>query len=511
MFIITPIVIAVLVSTAVNILVTVVSWKRRKTRYGLYFALGMTGVTFWTLMSAFDYAVTSLNWKIIFATLEGWGYMSAHPFYAMFAMSFAGYDWILEKKWVKAFFIFVPVTNILWVTTNSLHGLVWREYIQKADNVVVFVHGPAYWWIYILSNLLTLIIIISLAITSIKGSAFSRKQGRLLLASILVAEGTNIAYNLSFGMEGVDWTSVAFSATGALFLWALYGQKFLDIVPIAREKLIDSLKDGMIVLDTQGRIVDMNSSAAQMIGNSSDKLLGREIESLLHFPPSILDQPLEKEIRFELEVGSTNQRYFDVLISPLLDGKVIVIGRLIIFRDSTEHKYIQDELRRLARTDPLTKLYNRRYFFEVAEKEFAKSVRHQRNLSVILLDIDFFKKINDTYGHVIGDQALTQIGSILRQTARETDVAARYGGEEFILLLPETNSNAAKITAERMRKLMEGFPIENNEDIIRITASFGVAGNDNTSVKTIDDLISKADQALYEAKRTGRNRVIYSH
>ena len=88
MFTFTPIVFAVVVSTAINIFVTVVSWRRKKARYGLYFALGMTGITFWTLMSALDYAATPLNLKILFATLEGWGYMSAHPFFAMFAMSF---------------------------------------------------------------------------------------------------------------------------------------------------------------------------------------------------------------------------------------------------------------------------------------------------------------------------------------------------------------------------------------------------------------------------------------
>lgn len=459
-------------------------------------------------MSSLDYAATSLNLKILFATLEGWGYMSAHPFFAMFAMSFAGYDWILEKKWAKAFFIFVPVTNTLWVTTNSLHGLVWRGFIQKADNVVVFVHGPAYEWIFVSSHLLTVIIIISLAIASFKGSVFSRRQGQILLASILFAEGTNIAYNLSFGVEGVDWTSVAFSVIGALFLWALYGQKFLDIVPIAREKLIDSLRDGMIVLDSQGRIVDMNPSAAKMMGHPSNKLLGRRIETLLHFPPSILDQPPDKEVRFELEVGGTSQRYFDVLISPLLNDNANVVGRLIIFRDNTEHKIIQDELQRLARTDALTGLFNRGYFFELTEKELAKSIRYNRPLSLILFDLDLFKEVNDKYGHRAGDQALISIGNLLRREQRESDIAARYGGEEFVLLLSETDINGAATTAERLRKLIEFMPVHNDEDTFQISGSFGVAGKELTSAKTIDELISQADQALYEAKRDGRNRVV---
>ena len=166
----------------------------------------------------------------------------------------------------------------------------------------------------------------------------------------------------------------------------------------------------------------------------------------------------------------------------------------------------------LARTDSLTGLFNRRYFFEVAEREFAKSVRYNRSLSVILFDIDLFKEVNDTYGHLAGDQVLARVGSVLRNKDRETDVAARYGGEELVLLLPETDSQGANATAERLRKLMEDSPVHVGGDMIRFTASFGIAAKDDDTVTdTVDHLISQADKALYQAKRAGRNRVVGYH
>ena len=179
-------------------------------------------------------------------------------------------------------------------------------------------------------------------------------------------------------------------------------------------------------------------------------------------------------------------------------------------QEVAERRRAQEELQRLASTDPLTGLFNRRYFFEIADREFAKSVRYHRPLSVIILDLDLFKETNDTYGHVVGDQALVHIGNLLRIKERETDTVARYGGEEFVMLLPETNRSNARMVAERLRKLVQDSPIQIGDYMIRLTASFGVTGKyEYQKAETFDHLISQADRALYEAKRVGRNQVVF--
>ena len=186
-----------------------------------------------------------------------------------------------------------------------------------------------------------------------------------------------------------------------------------------------------------------------------------------------------------------------------------MINFIAVKADITERKHAQNELQRLARTDPLTGLFNRRRFFEIAEKEFAESIRYDRPLSVIILDLDLFKEINDTYGHLVGDQALIHIGKLLLKASRTPDTAARYGGEEFVVLLPETEGANAKIFAERLRKLVEDSPIQSGNNTIHFTVSIGVAGKKTTAeVETLDQLISQADQALYKAKGKGRNQVI---
>jgi len=167
------------------------------------------------------------------------------------------------------------------------------------------------------------------------------------------------------------------------------------------------------------------------------------------------------------------------------------------------------ELERLANTDYLTNLYNRRRFFQAAEDEFAGAIRSRNPISITLMDLDFFKRINDTYGHMIGDQILIHIAKIIRMHCRVSDVAARYGGEEFIILHPSIDRQNAFQVAERIRKGVEAKPYKFEEDEINVTISAGVVDTQiRSDVKRIDDILGLADKALYHAKDAGRNQVV---
>jgi diguanylate cyclase (GGDEF)-like protein len=175
-----------------------------------------------------------------------------------------------------------------------------------------------------------------------------------------------------------------------------------------------------------------------------------------------------------------------------------------------ERKNAEDELKRLASIDFLTGLFNRRHFFEIARNEFDRSVRYGTPISVLIFDIDYFKSVNDCYGHLVGDQALAHIGKLIRETTRSpADIPARYGGEEFVILMPETNCENAAVFAERLRKLVEQSPIPHEDHPFFLTLSIGVSGKSNNShAGSFDQLISQADQSLYKAKSTGRNKVV---
>lgn len=166
------------------------------------------------------------------------------------------------------------------------------------------------------------------------------------------------------------------------------------------------------------------------------------------------------------------------------------------------------ELEELSTTDFLTGAFNRRYFTEISTTELKRHQRHNKNTSVMILDIDHFKEVNDTYGHSVGDRALRHLVQICRDNLREEDIFARYGGEEFCILLPETDASTAREAAERLRQSIENTPMELDEQHLHLTVSIGLSGIEARENPAIDYWLKRADQALYRAKEAGRNQVI---
>jgi len=161
----------------------------------------------------------------------------------------------------------------------------------------------------------------------------------------------------------------------------------------------------------------------------------------------------------------------------------------------------------LSITDGLTKLYNHRYLQDELLRAFEESHRYERPLSLAIIDLDFFKKINDTYGHAVGDEVLKDVSKIFRESVRSSDLVARYGGEEFAVMMPETQLDDAIVFAEKIRALIEETPMHTQAGSLHATVSIGVAAMPQSHIRSAKELVVHADKALYRAKRNGRNQV----
>jgi diguanylate cyclase (GGDEF)-like protein len=195
-----------------------------------------------------------------------------------------------------------------------------------------------------------------------------------------------------------------------------------------------------------------------------------------------------------------NKRTVEIHGYPIIDNNGNMSQVIEYNLDITERKQMERKLKQLAEIDSLTGIYNRRIFFNFLKGELNRSLRYDRKLSLIMFDIDFFKEINDTYGHDIGDDVLRKIVKTVKKHIRKTDILARYGGEEFMIISPETNVRDAKLLAEKIRSAIEKIKFSN----FKVTISLGASASKKKD--NVSSFIKRADKALYRAKENGRNR-----
>ncbi|MFO7583932.1 MAG: diguanylate cyclase [Anaerolineales bacterium] len=412
------------------------------------------------------------------------------------------------ENWIKPSVITILCVEPLLVTlalwSDPWHNLFFGS--QREMNAGMILNGGAVFWGNVVYSYTLILMAFLLFLRGFFNSTgLYRKQSGMILLGLGFTWLNSIIFILGKNpLPGADNTPFSFTLTGLFFAHALFRYRLLDVVPIARSMLVDSMSDGIVVLDSRNRIVDMNPVAQGLL---SQVQIGDPLEKIEETLPEIIRQFYAKD-GVSAEVMLENPtRYLDFRISPVVDSRQQALGRLIVWRDITQLKLLQLELNELATRDMLTHAYNRRHFEELAEAEWARSVRFTHSMALVLLDIDHFKDVNDTQGHQTGDLVLAEFAKLCEQAKRDEDIFARWGGEEFIFLLPEADGKQAFLFAKRLGQLISETPIKGNNTLVNITCSLGVTSS-NTAHDSLEAMFQRADQALYKAKSAGRNRAI---
>jgi len=276
----------------------------------------------------------------------------------------------------------------------------------------------------------------------------------------------------------------------------------IEIISIATVTAMNHIREGFVLVDIDNNYLTSNHVMSSVIPGVTKLARGESIFLAKGWPEEL--NSIEHG-SVEFSITEETAKYFRANINPVFINDKIFIGRIFLFTDITENVNYLSELEKAAYVDALTGLYNRKHFFELAESDIKKALRMEQVIYVAMLDIDSFKNINDSHGHTAGDMVLKTAADTIKQTIRSYDLVGRYGGEVFILLITVMDEDEIQKMAERIRYNMENAATDYEGEEIKITCSIGLARyfkSDN-----LKNAIQKADDALSNAKRAGRNQV----
>jgi diguanylate cyclase (GGDEF)-like protein len=501
-FVFDPHIILLAVAFAVSSFIVYRVWHYRGRPIVMALIFFMSAVAWWSACVAVEHVSVPLSYKQFWVNMSYFGIVGLPASWLAFTLMYTE-----NEKWLnRRLFILlgiIPLASIVIVWTNPLHHLYWKElYLDNTffppDDVAV--HGPWVWVIAVYSYALLAASLLLLIGYYRKVRGHYRAQIRVLVAAMFIPWIANVLFTTGISFfKLLDPTPFAFSITGLIFYWGLSRLQLLDIVPLAYSEIFHSMSEGVIVIDAQERVADINPAAQNALSVVRENVLWRKLDDV--FSPEIstaLKSCPEPGVGGLFLGPGQKQLHYGIQASEIKSGGDFS-GYAIFLHEDTQAVL-------LANTDGLTGLYNKRYFLKMIDQEIARSSRQNTSFSMLMLDLDFFKAFNDNYGHQAGDALLIEVGRCIINSIRAMDSAFRYGGEEFAILLPVTSPDEAMTAAERIRKAISQIDLPGTG---KITASIGISSFPDDGTVS-DSIIARSDAALYLAKRTGRNRICQS-
>lgn len=422
--------------------------------------------------------------------------------------------WITRKRILLLFSI--PTVTTLMVWTNEAHHFFYRSIYMRPGEIKPLVDVVMGEW-YVVHGCFTFgCMVVSMWLLLRKLFRVKRRTYRIqvltLLVGLLLPMVGALFYLFGQTPYGMDPVPIIMCLTSALYIGTIFSSGMLTVLPIAREAVFESMRDGVLVLAPSGRIVDYNKAAARMLSGIGPAAIGQPFSQ--YWPRAmetdctflLADHPdgeNGRELQWPVAGGAA---YYHFRSAQVVKPGGIPAGQMITVIDITERMLLQHQLLHLASMDYLTQIANRKSFIEDSRKLLAQAVATDTAISIILFDIDKFKKINDQYGHDAGDAAIRHVVKVTQGLIAPQDRFGRYGGEEFILCLPGVALPEAGEQAERIRLALCTRPLTLGNELLGLTASFGVAALDSPD-RTLEKLIARADQAMYLSKNNGRNQV----
>lgn len=484
--------------------------RHKYTKIAHLFLLYTAATTIYCLGAAFGMMGTTVGQLKFWTTIQYVGMPFSPPLSLLFTMQFLGLK--VTKKRMIAFLI-IPFISLMMVATNDWHHLHYRVFEVDPTLGAPYIHLEIGKW-YVVHGIFTFSCLFAGFVLILahwkETSKTYRPQLIALMCGQLVPMITAFVYLIGLTPPGVDPVPMVRWLATLFYLWAISSSRLFTIMPIAKDEIFNSINDGVMVLDNSTRLIEFNKACKKMFPQLNKTMFGNDLEQVWEdlsgtsIPFTLDATELHQEI--EVTTAEEDKRIYQVRTSLLQNSKNNK-GLLIIFTDITEVKRLQLQLEHHAYYDELTQIYNRRAFFQKSEQDFDKAMKERVDFTVILMDIDYFKKVNDTYGHHVGDQLLIHVAKACQTQLQEGNIFARYGGEEFVFAIKGRTAREGEVLANKIRAYIEAHTLIWCEGEIPVTVSMGVAEAKNKTGTTLYQLLNQADKALYLAKENGRNGV----
>ncbi|MBU4618151.1 MULTISPECIES: histidine kinase N-terminal 7TM domain-containing diguanylate cyclase [Bacillus] len=501
------------VSGILSVILSIIAHANRHRYIGCQLFMYMSGATaIYIFGHTFELLARTPQEITFWVSFQYIGLPFIAPFSLMIVLQFTGFHQYVTKRRVLLFLL-IPILTTILVFTNSFHSLFYRSItMNTVDGFLLADFTIGYW--YIIHGVYTFgcsMLAIFMLLWFLRVKREYLKQVLILLVGILLPITTSFIYLLGVTPFHIDPVPVVMFLTNALYLWAIMSFHLFKLSPIAMERVFEHMSEGVLLLDRYRTLIDYNPAAALIIPVLAKKGIGYKIDDIFS---GIIKEPAfiqwlrspQDHSQYDLMWEKEQPFYYHLTASSLFNRRGEVEGRQIVISDVTEQRLLQEELERRAYIDGLTNIFNRSSFIERTQMLLEEDAQ---DTAILLFDIDFFKQINDTHGHHIGDEALRHVVSICQQHLKMDDLFGRYGGEEFAICLPHHSFEEACHIAEQMRHSFEVSFFQTDEKKVRVTASFGVAHTANDP-SILETLLFEADQALYMSKRQGRNRIYAS-
>ncbi|WFC64684.1 diguanylate cyclase [Pseudomonas sp. REST10] len=489
----------------------------------------------WMGAAALEMSFLGADCKMFWASMAWPGIVSTPTFWAVFLWQYVNSMRApLPRKGILGLSV-VPL--LVWglALSNPWHGLFYGAGSAPIDDSlgapVRYEHGPLF---YAAAVYVYLFMAFCMGVVTRAAALSQGLHRRHYLAFVLVTAVpwvANVGY-VGFGwtLFGFDPTPFSFAFTLVAFSWLIVGVRLFDLLPVARHLLLEALLDPVLVVDPSRRVIEANPAALKLAGLQQG-WQGRELKQWPVFGADLQALLLEHAGEHDRPLTLTSAaRYYEVRLRAIERATrhgPALLGHMIYVRDVTQRHLselklaealalseerlrtissLHEQLREQALCDPLTGLYNRRYLDEFFERELARVQRENLPLAVALIDLDHFKRLNDECGHLVGDDVLKAVAQHLLDNLRSTDAVFRIGGEEFLLILPGADPDEASARLQSICSQLAAREIATRGGDQRVTLSAGLAYWPQQG-QALDELLHAADAALYQAKRTGRNRV----